>query len=79
MKKVKVTLSAVLEIPDDWDIVEHEDGNTVFKTGDTYVDLDFMCLTTDDPEDGATWTLDEDLEEEFFDYIQGSVLLIEPE
>jgi len=77
MKQIKVTLSATLELPDDWHIVQREDGMRVFKKGDTFIDLDFLCLSTKEEQDDAEWELDEAIETEFVDYIRGSELVIE--
>lgn len=76
MKKIEVTLSAFLEIPDDWEVVEHPDGSRVLKNGDTFIDLDFMCLTTTSNEEGSTWMEDDDAEEEFLEYVKESYLEI---
>jgi hypothetical protein len=56
MKTLIVTIRAELEIPDDWELVEHPSGIQTLKAGDQYVDFDLAPLATasDDPE--AEWS-----------------------
>ena len=39
MKHLTVTISAELEIPDDWEIVDHPCGAPVLRIGDQFVDF----------------------------------------
>jgi hypothetical protein len=59
MKKLNVKIIAEMEIPDDWEIVEHPAGIQVLKIGDKYVDLDIAPIATASLDENATWT-DED-------------------
>ncbi len=33
MKKLQVTITLGMEVPDNWELVEHQDGFTVIDTG----------------------------------------------
>ena len=59
MKTLIVELHAELQVPDDWELVEHPSGMTVLKIGEQYVDFDITPLSTtsDDPE--AVWSDDD--------------------
>lgn len=59
MKKLHVKIVAELEIPDDWEVVEHPSGIQVLKIGDKFVDIDIAPIATASVEEDATWT-DED-------------------
>lgn len=59
MKILNVRIDAQLEVPDDWELVEHVSGMQVLRVGDQYVDFDIAPLATrlDDPE--AEWSDDD--------------------
>lgn len=59
MKKLSIELHAELEIPDDWELVEHSSGIFVLKTGDRFVDFDITPLATTSNAPEAVWS-DED-------------------
>ncbi|NTV93902.1 MAG: hypothetical protein HGA75_00595 [Thiobacillus sp.] len=59
MKKLTVTIRAELEIPDDWELVEHPSGILVMKIGDQFVDFDIAPLATRSVDPEAEWS-DED-------------------
>lgn len=59
MKKLQVKIIAEMDIPDDWEIVEHPAGMQVLKIGDKFVDIDIAPIATTSLEENATWT-DED-------------------
>jgi len=61
MKKLSLQLNAELEIPDDWELVEHSSGIFVLKVGDRFVDFDITPLVTVSNAPDATWS-DEDEE-----------------
>lgn len=46
MKKLTLTIQAELEIPDNWELVEHSTGVFVLKVGDQFVDFDITPLVT---------------------------------
>lgn len=59
MKTLTVHLTAELQVPDDWTLVDHASGATVLKVGDQFIDFDITPLSTreDDPE--ALWSDDD--------------------
>jgi len=61
MKKLTVTLHAELEVPDDWELVEHPSGITVLKIGEHFVDFDLAPLATTSLDPDAEWS-DENME-----------------
>ncbi len=60
MKTLTVTIKAEIEIPDDWELVDHSNGMRVLKHGDKFIDFDIVPLTTTKDEAEAQWT-DEDI------------------
>ena len=72
MKKLPLSLQAELEIPDNWELVEHSTGVFVLKVGDQFVDFDITPLVTASDEVDATWSdEDEDFTEEILDMVTG--------
>lgn len=72
MKKLTVTIQAELEIPDNWELVEHTTGVFVLKVGDQFVDFDITPLCTASDEADATWSdEDEEFTEEILDMVTG--------
>lgn len=72
MKSLTVTIHAELEVPDDWQLVEHPSGMQVLRIGDRYVDFDLAPLATTSDEPDAEWSdVDQDLVEEVLDAIVG--------
>lgn len=59
MKTLTVQITAELQVPDDWDLVEHTSGATVLKVGNTFVDFDIEPVTTLDDVPEPVWS-DED-------------------
>ena len=71
MKKLVLQLQAELEIPDDWELVEHS-GVQVLKIGDRYVDFDIAPLATTSTEPEAVWNdEDQQLTEEILNAVTG--------
>ncbi len=71
MKKLKVTISLEMTVPDDWELVGTSDGGQVIKLPDAqFLDLTMEPLFTTDPE--ATWssTEDEDALDEILDMVE---------
>lgn len=56
MKNLTVLIRAELEIPDDWELVEHPSGIQVLKIGDQFVDFDIAPLTTTSSAQDAEWS-----------------------
>ena len=72
MKKLSLQLNAELEIPDDWELVEHSSGIFVLKVGDRFVDFDITPLVTASTAPDATWSdEDEQFTEEILDRVTG--------
>ena len=72
MKKLTVLIRAELEIPDEWEFVEHPSGIQVLKIGDSFVDFDIAPLSTTSESPDATWSdNDVDLVEEVLGCVSG--------
>lgn len=72
MKKLTVLIRAELEIPDEWEFVEHPSGIQVLKIGDSFVDFDIAPLSTTSESPDATWSdNDVDLVEEVLACVNG--------
>ena len=72
MKKLSLELHAELEIPDDWELVEHPSGIFVLKVGDRFVDFDLAPLVATSAAPDATWSdEDEEFTEEILDMVIG--------
>ena len=59
MKTLTVNITAELQIPDDWELVDHASGMSVLKIGDKFVDFDITPLVTIENLPDAVWS-DED-------------------
>ncbi|MDD3528970.1 MAG: hypothetical protein PHS77_03745 [Gallionellaceae bacterium] len=59
MKKLSVQIRAELEVPDDWELVEHPSGMQVLRIGEQFVDFDIAPLVTRSSDPEAEWS-DED-------------------
>jgi len=72
MKKLSLELHAELEIPDDWELVQHPSGIFVLKVGDRFVDFDLAPLVATSTAPDATWSdEDEEFTEEVLDMVIG--------
>ncbi len=73
MKKLTVHIQAELEVPDDWEIVEHGPGIRVLKIGENYVDFDIAPLATEcsDPDEAEWSDEDEELTSRILDAVTG--------
>lgn len=60
MKKLTIKITAELDIPDDWELVDHEAGMQVLKIGDRFVDFDITPLATDKSDADAIWSDEDD-------------------
>ena len=56
MKNLTVVIRAELEVPDDWELVEHPSGIQVLKIGDQFVDFDIAPLATKSTGPDAEWS-----------------------
>ncbi len=72
MKTLIVRITAELQIPDEWELVEHASGMQVLKIGDQFVDFDITPLSTPDDLPDATWSDDDqDLAGKVLDCVTG--------
>ena len=72
MKNMTVVIRAELEVPDDWELVEHPSGMQVLKVGDKFVDFDPTPLSTESTDPDAEWSdSDQQLVIEVLDAITG--------
>lgn len=72
MKQMTVVIRAELEVPDDWELVEHPSGMQVIKVGDKFVDFDLTPLSTESTDPDAEWSdSDQELVIEVLDAITG--------
>jgi len=69
MKTVSITIDTELEIPDTWEIVEHEDGITVLKYEDTYCDFTFRSMIQSTDMKEGWWSSDDDMDNKLQDYV----------
>ena len=68
MKKLQVIITLGMEVPDHWNLVEHQDGFTVIDTGDgKFLDMTFTPMVTSDDGEDAEWSNDYD--DEFADAV----------
>jgi len=61
MKRLNVVIRAELEIPDEWELVEHPSGAQVLKIGEQFIDFDIAPLATNSDDPDAEWS-DEDVD-----------------
>jgi hypothetical protein len=76
MKNLTVIIRAELEVPDDWELVEHPSGMQVLKIGDQFVDFDIAPLATASEDPEAEWS---DGNLEVVDQVLDSVVGLESE
>jgi len=78
MKQLNVVIRAELEVPDDWELVDHPSGMQVLKVGDRYVDFDLAPLIADSEDADAEWSdADTDLVNEVLDAVVGLDVALE--
>lgn len=72
MKTLTVLIRAELEIPDEWELVEHPSGMQVLKVGGQFVDFDIAPLITQSTAPDAEWSdADSDLVGNVLDKVAG--------
>lgn len=71
MKRVRVMVDMILEVPDDWEIVEpNEDVGVHLQAGDALLqpELYWLEYAGGSPEEGYSWAnIDESLDEDLFE------------
>ena len=72
MKALTLLIRAELEVPDEWELVEHPSGMQVLRIGDQFVDFDIAPLSTKSTEPDAEWSdADNDLVGNVLDTVVG--------
>jgi hypothetical protein len=56
MQYLTLTIRAELEVPDDWELVDHPSGMQVLKIGEQFVDFDLTPLATKSVDPDAEWS-----------------------
>jgi hypothetical protein len=57
MKTIKVNIQLDMEVPEDWEVVDHPDDIQAFKMTDgRYMYMSFLPMFTDSYEVGSTWS-----------------------
>jgi hypothetical protein len=57
MKKLQVTITLDMDIPEDWTLVDHPDGGPVLTVDDgRYMYMSFLPMFTDSLEPESDWT-----------------------
>ncbi len=70
MKKLNISITLGMEVPDHWVLIKDEDGIEVIDLGDgRYLDLTFTPMMTDDNSETAEWTNDYISDYQFADSI----------
>ena len=74
MKKLQVTITLDMDIPEDWTLVDHPDGVPVLTVGDgRYMYMSFLPMFTNqlDPESDWTSECSSEFVEEVVEMVQG--------
>ena len=74
MKKLQVTITLDMDIPEEWTMVDHPDGVPVLVIGDgRYMYMSFLPMFTKDLDPESNWTSECSTEfaEEVVDMVQG--------
>lgn len=72
MKKLRLTIKAELDIPDEWELVTHDDNITVIDMGNgKFLDFDLLPMVAYSREEGAIWnTVPQELDAEIMDMVK---------
>lgn len=72
MKKLRLTIKAELDIPDEWELVTHDDNITVIDMGNgKFLDFDLLPMIAYSREEGAIWnTVPQELDAEIMDMVK---------
>ncbi len=72
MKKVKVTIKLLMEVPDNWKVIKTPHGVPAFDMGDgKFLDMSFSTMITSETGEDATWT--DAYDDEYIDNIMEMV------
>jgi len=72
VKKLRLTIKAELDIPDEWELVTHNDNITVINLGNgKFLDFDLLPMIAYSLEEGAIWnTVPQELDAEIMDMVR---------
>ncbi len=71
MKKLNVTITLELSVPDDWELVETSEGGQVVKLPNhQFLDIAIEPLFASDPEETWSSSEDDDVLDDFLDMIE---------
>lgn len=75
MKKLHVTITLEMTVPDDWELVDTSEGSPVLKLPDgKFMDIAIEPLFATDPEDMWSSTEDEDVLDDVLDMVESEVV-----
>ena len=78
MKKLRVTITLDMSVPEDWELVTTSDGGNVIHMGDgRHLDLTMEPLFATDPEDVWSSTEDEDVLNDILDMVESEAVTYE--
>ena len=80
MKKVTVNIAVELELPDDCDVIQHQDGIDALKYKDKFCTFSTFCMTTTSDQEGVKWIGDQQIDSEIIEYVtneQANITLVE--
>ncbi|MEY3446928.1 MAG: hypothetical protein RIR45_1683 [Pseudomonadota bacterium] len=78
MKKLHVTITLEMSVPDDWELSTTSEGNQVLKLPDNqFMDIAIEPLFTSDPEETWSSTESEDLLNDILDMVESEAVVYE--
>lgn len=78
MKKLNVTISLEMSVPDDWELIETSEGTPVIQLPDgQFLDLAVEPLFASDPEDTWSSAEDEDTLNDILDMVESEEVAYE--
>jgi hypothetical protein len=78
MKKLNVTISLEMSVPDDWELIETSEGTPVIQLPDgQFLDLAIEPLFASDPEDTWSSADDEDTLNDILDMVESEEVAYE--
>ena len=78
MKKLNVTISLEMSVPDDWELIETSEGTPVIQLPDgQFLDLAIEPLFASDPEDTWSSAEDEDTLNDILDMVESEEVAYE--
>jgi hypothetical protein len=78
MKKLHVTITLEMSVPDDWELSTTSEGNQVLKLPDNqFMDIAIEPLFTSDPEETWSSTESEDVLNDILDMVESEAVVYE--